>query len=128
MGSYGWCSSCRCSKGSRVSACIDLLSCRSSPVCEYFGRDSRYFRAANPSAIERHIYSVPIPKTSDSTETRMEPKSLTDSSHLGFYDTSFSPEAGFYLLSYQGPNIPWQRVVRADDASEYLTPYCQSGG
>ena len=34
---------------------------------------------------------------------------------LGQYSADFSPEAGFYLLSYEGPKIPWQRVVKTND-------------
>lgn len=81
---------------------------------------NRYFKAANPSAIERHIYSVPIPASISSTEAAVEPKSLTDTSDPSYFSTSFSPQAGFYLLSYEGPNIPWQRVVRANDSSKKL--------
>ncbi|KII86043.1 hypothetical protein PLICRDRAFT_44497 [Plicaturopsis crispa FD-325 SS-3] len=74
-----------------------------------------YFQAANPSSIERHLYSVPIP-TSASFEL-VEPTSLTDSSVPSFYATNFSPQAGFYLLSYQGPNVPWQRVIQANNTA-----------
>jgi hypothetical protein len=84
----------------------------------------RYFLAAYPSAIERNIFSVPIPATISSTESNVEPKALSDSSNPSFYSTSFSPEAGFYLMSYEGPNIPWQRIVQTDNASESgLIPY-----
>lgn len=50
---------------------------------------------------------------------KAEMKSLTFSAESSYYATSFSPEAGFYLLSYQGPNIPWQRVIKADDEGEF---------
>lgn len=85
----------------------------------YFDCLDRYFQAAYPSAIERRIFSVSIPTTINPTEFKVEPKALTDSSDPSFYTTKFSPEAGFYLLSYAGPNIPWQRVVQADNPSEY---------
>lgn len=42
---------------------------------------------------------------------------LTDASDPSFYSASFSPQAGFYLLSYQGPDIPWQRIIQAGDKS-----------
>jgi dipeptidyl aminopeptidase B len=38
---------------------------------------------------------------------------LTDASVPSFYTASFSPRAGFYLLSYDGPGVPWQRIVGA---------------
>jgi dipeptidyl aminopeptidase/acylaminoacyl peptidase len=36
---------------------------------------------------------------------------------LGQHSASFSPKAGFYLLSYDGPNVPWQRVIKTNDTS-----------
>ncbi|KAA1470272.1 dipeptidyl aminopeptidase [Dentipellis sp. KUC8613] len=69
-----------------------------------------YFQAANPSSVERHIYSVQLPGT-ESQEKQDAPKALTDTSAPSWYSASFSPEGGFYLLNYDGPNIPWQRVV-----------------
>ncbi|KZP28645.1 hypothetical protein FIBSPDRAFT_728579 [Athelia psychrophila] len=78
-----------------------------------------YFQAANPSPIERHIYSVSIPASIASAQvaSQVAPTALTDESEPSFYDASFSPQAGFYLLSYQGPDIPWQRVIEASDSS-----------
>jgi dipeptidyl aminopeptidase B len=32
-----------------------------------------------------------------------------------YYGTDFSPKAGFYLLSYEGPGIPWQKVIDVED-------------
>ena len=26
--------------------------------------------------------------------------------------------ASFYLLSYEGPNVPWQRVVKTNDSGK----------
>ncbi|EGO22671.1 hypothetical protein SERLADRAFT_350525 [Serpula lacrymans var. lacrymans S7.9] len=71
-----------------------------------------YFQAATPS-IERHIYSVSL--ALDSSFIPAEPTPLTDTSSPSSYSASFSPEAGFYLLSYQGPNVPWQRVIQVDN-------------
>ncbi|XP_006461711.1 hypothetical protein AGABI2DRAFT_185824 [Agaricus bisporus var. bisporus H97] len=78
-----------------------------------------YFEAANPSSIERHIYSVPIP-TIDSPDT-VEPIALTDTLTPSWYDADFSPKAGFYVLSYNGPQVPWQKVLRTDDTDFELT-------
>lgn len=84
---------------------------------------SRYFVAAKASSIERHLYSVPLPSLvrsapaeSDApTYEKVEPTELTDASERAYYGVDFSPQAGFYLLSYDGPNIPWQKVVKAGD-------------
>ncbi|KAL0954070.1 hypothetical protein HGRIS_005220 [Hohenbuehelia grisea] len=78
-----------------------------------------YFLAANPSSIERHLYSVPLP-TINKVET-VEPTPLTDITKQSSYGVDFSPEAGFYLLSYEGPSIPWQKVVQVDNKGfEYV--------
>lgn len=83
-----------------------------------------YFIAANPS-IERHIYSVSLP-TKDELEKYKSGKmklpaaqNLTDTSSPGFYDASFSPQAGFHLLG-QKNGIPWQKVHKVDDPGTYL--------
>lgn len=71
----------------------------------------RYFIAAKPS-VERHLFSAPIPISS--SEKSVEPRALTDTTKPGYYQAKFSPEAGFYVLSYLGPNIPWTKVVSVD--------------
>ncbi|KAG6870802.1 hypothetical protein C0992_012414, partial [Termitomyces sp. T32_za158] len=48
-----------------------------------------YFEAANPSSVERHVYSVPLPK--DLKLKIKEPTALTDATKPAFYSTSFSP-------------------------------------
>ncbi|KAF5379515.1 hypothetical protein D9615_006521 [Tricholomella constricta] len=74
-----------------------------------------YFEAANPSSIERHVYSTPLPK--DVPFQAVEPTALTDVTKPAYYSTSFSPGAGFYVLDYQGPTIPWQKIVQVGNSS-----------
>ncbi|KAK9782108.1 putative Dipeptidyl peptidase IV N-terminal region-domain-containing protein [Seiridium cardinale] len=62
-----------------------------------------YFRTTKESSIQRHIYSVKL----DGTDL----KAITDTSKEGYYSASFSSNAGYLLLSYQGPGIPWQKVL-----------------
>lgn len=82
-----------------------------------------YFIAANP-AVERHLYSVPLPTRTEleayRSASRPVPKAtpLTDTKKPGFYDVSFSPQAGFYLLN-QRNGLPWQRVYKVGDSSEW---------
>lgn len=77
-----------------------------------------YFIAANPS-IERHVYSVQLPTSKELEEYKSgkasppPAKNLTDTSLPGFYDASFSPKAGYYLLG-QKNGIPWQKVNKVD--------------
>ncbi|KAI9798433.1 MAG: hypothetical protein M1833_004827 [Piccolia ochrophora] len=62
-----------------------------------------YFIAAKEAPIQRHIYSV----TLDGSDLR----SISDTSKEGYYGVSISKGAGYALLSYNGPNVPWQEVI-----------------
>lgn len=75
----------------------------------------RFFQAANPSSIERHIYIIPIPTTASvGTE---KPKPLTNTAVPSYYDASFSHQGGYYLLSYNGPSAPWQNILQPGNSS-----------
>ncbi|KAK4701884.1 dipeptidyl aminopeptidase B, partial [Phenoliferia sp. Uapishka_3] len=78
-----------------------------------------YFIAANPS-IERHLYSVPLPSAATFAALKAgtaptPPTILTNTTAPGFHSTSFSPFGSFYVLNYNGPDIPWQRLVKVED-------------
>ncbi|KAL2886135.1 putative dipeptidyl-aminopeptidase B [Ceratocystis lukuohia] len=62
-----------------------------------------YFVSTKESSIQRHVYSVKL----DGSDL----KPLTNVSTEGYYDVSFSDGAGFALLSYRGPDIPWQKII-----------------
>lgn len=62
-----------------------------------------YFIATKESPIQRHVYSVKL----DGSGLQ----SITNTSEEGYYDISFSTGSGYALLSYQGPDIPWQKVI-----------------
>jgi len=40
---------------------------------------------------------------------------LTDIGVPGYHAVSFSPRAGFYVLNYQGPEIPRQTLITVDE-------------
>ncbi|KAL8947102.1 MAG: hypothetical protein Q9222_006577, partial [Ikaeria aurantiellina] len=62
-----------------------------------------YFISTKDGSTQRHVYSVKL----DGTDL----KSVSDTSKAGYYDVSFSTGAGYALLSYQGPDVPWQKVI-----------------
>ena len=92
-----------------------------------------YFTAANPTPYQRNIYSAPLPIPPKDikpptpsnpnpgpllqSNTEANVTALTDTSTPSWYTASFSPKAGFYLLSYQGPLVPWQSVYRTDKSA-----------
>jgi dipeptidyl aminopeptidase len=82
-----------------------------------------YFVAAAPSSFERHVYSVPLPSAA-LPALSSEPVIFTsakdggpDAGELGYYSAQFSPAGGYALLNYEGPNVPWQRVLSTRNAS-----------
>lgn len=83
-------------------------------------RRFRYFTSTKASSIERHIYSIALPKTKEDLAKKAEPVALTDDTKTAFYRASFSPEAGFYVLSYEGPGVPSQKVVQVDNSSAFF--------
>ena len=75
-----------------------------------------YFRAASPTSIERNIYSIKVPIDAQSPAVK-RPTALTDTSVASYYSASFSPSAGFYLLSYEGPGVPFQKLIKVGNES-----------
>lgn len=69
-----------------------------------------YFIGTKESSIQRHVYTVKI----DGTDL----KPMTETSQEAYYSASFSSGAGYALLNYQGPNIPWQKVVSTPSNTE----------
>ena len=61
-----------------------------------------YFRATRNGSVQRHVYRVNLDGSS------LQP--VTDTSMEAYYDVSFSTGAGFALLNYLGPSIPYQKV------------------
>jgi dipeptidyl aminopeptidase B len=66
-----------------------------------------YFIATKESSIQRHAYRVKLDGTGF--------EAITDTSSDGYYEVSFSTGAGYALVAYAGPNIPWQKVISMPD-------------
>ncbi len=62
-----------------------------------------YFVATKESSTQRHAYTVNL---LDGTALQH----YTEHRKESYYDVSFSTGIGFALVSYQGPDIPWQEV------------------
>ncbi|KAG0133841.1 putative dipeptidyl peptidase IV (Dpp4) [Tuber indicum] len=61
-----------------------------------------YYQSAERDSTERHIFSVSL-----DGKTK---KSLVNITKEGYYVAIFSPGLGYYILSYKGPNLPWQEL------------------
>lgn len=66
-----------------------------------------YFQSTRKSSIERHIYSVNL----KDKETHHEVKNITDVSSSGWFSGSFSSGSRFLLLTYSGPDVPYQKLL-----------------
>ncbi|KAK5996817.1 Dipeptidyl peptidase 4 [Cladobotryum mycophilum] len=76
-------------------------------------RDLIYYSSTTHHSTERHIYSV-------SYKTK-EIKSLVDDKVAAVWSASFSSEGGFYILSYRGPDVPYQELYSVNDAKPLRT-------
>jgi dipeptidyl aminopeptidase len=74
-----------------------------SPYAVDLNSNIVYFVATKESSIQRHVYQVKL------TGEGLAP--ITDTSAEGYYAASFSTGAGYALLTYQGPGIPWQKII-----------------
>ena len=62
-----------------------------------------YFTGTKEGSIQRHSYKVSL--------DGQTLEAVTDTTQEGYYDVSYSKLAGFALVSYKGPRIPWQKVI-----------------
>ncbi|KAK4150269.1 dipeptidyl peptidase IV N-terminal region-domain-containing protein [Chaetomidium leptoderma] len=74
-----------------------------SPYAVDLDKNVVYFVATKESSIQRHVYQVEL--------TGNGLTSVSDTSSEAYYTVSFSTGAGYALLSYKGPGIPWQKVI-----------------
>jgi len=70
-----------------------------------------YFLGTKDGSTQRHVYRVKLDGTG------LLP--YTNTTAEGYYEASFSSGAGYALINYRGPDIPWQRVLS--------TPYNKDG-
>ena len=76
----------------------------SAPSAVDLANNIVYFVATKESPIQRQVYSV---KLLDGSDLR----SVTEAGKEGYYDVSFSHGAGYALVSYNGPEVPWQELI-----------------
>ncbi|KAH7306135.1 dipeptidyl peptidase IV N-terminal region-domain-containing protein [Rhexocercosporidium sp. MPI-PUGE-AT-0058] len=61
-----------------------------------------YYTSTERNSMERHLYSVGLDGKGK--------KSLVDDSKPGVWTASFSAGGGYYILSYNGPDLPYQKL------------------
>lgn len=75
-------------------------------------RELVYFLSTRHHSTSRHLYSVSY------TTGVVTP--LVNDQEAAYYSASFSPAGGYYLLSYEGPNVPYQEMY-ATNSTEPLS-------
>ena len=75
-----------------------------------------YYISTERDSTERHLYSVSL------TNPGAKKTNLVDVGAPGYWGASFSTGGGYYLLSYNGPDIPWQKLysISADGSKHTL--------
>lgn len=73
------------------------------PAAYDFVTDKVYFLSTEKSTIERHLYSVNLDGTNKTA--------VTDVSQEAWFDASFSKGARYLLLTYNGPDVPYQKLI-----------------
>lgn len=75
-----------------------------------------WFISTQKSSIERHLYYV-------SLDEPLKIHEVTDTSKDGYYRAGFSSGSRFALLTYMGPEVPYQKVIDFQKADEPKTLY-----
>ncbi|KAK0110829.1 diacylglycerol pyrophosphate phosphatase, variant 2 [Cadophora gregata f. sp. sojae] len=71
-----------------------------------------YYTSTERNSMERHLYSVGL--------DGQNKKSLVDDSSPGVWTASFSAGGGYYILSYNGPELPYQKLYSTKSPSTAL--------
>lgn len=71
-----------------------------------------YFESTKHHSTERHIYSV--------SYTTLEITPLVNDTVPAVWSASFSPQGKYYILSYNGPDVPYQELYASNNTVEPL--------
>ncbi|KAF2431393.1 putative dipeptidyl peptidase 4 [Tothia fuscella] len=66
-----------------------------------------YYTSSERHPTESHVYGI--------SYRTLQKFSISDVTKPGFSSASFSPGGGYYVLSYQGPNVPYQELYSVED-------------
>ncbi|KAJ2996363.1 hypothetical protein NUW58_g995 [Xylaria curta] len=75
-------------------------------------RELIYFTSTEHDSTERHVYSV--------SYATGEKKALVDDTVTATWGASFSSGGGYYILSYRGPDVPYQELYAINDTTTPL--------
>jgi dipeptidyl-peptidase 4 len=76
-------------------------------------RELIYYTSTERHSIDRHIYSV--------SYTTLEKTPIVDDTIPASWSASFSSGGGYYILTYQGPGVPFQEVFSINSTEAIST-------
>lgn len=68
-----------------------------------------FYSSTQRHSTERHVYSVSFDGTNK--------KAVVDDTKPGYWTASFSSGGGYYILSYNGPELPYQKLFSINSTS-----------
>lgn len=71
-----------------------------------------YYTSTEHHSTERHVYSF--------NYVTGQKTALVDDTSAGYWSASFSSKGNYYILSYQGPDVPYQEVYSVNSTSAPL--------
>ncbi|ORX50588.1 hypothetical protein DM01DRAFT_1096895 [Hesseltinella vesiculosa] len=74
-----------------------------------------HYVSTERSFLERHLYTISLDHANPA-ETKVCLTCPTDDDVKGYYSASFSPNFGYFILNYLGPDVPRTVVRKVDDA------------
>ncbi|CAO3598198.1 unnamed protein product [Absidia cylindrospora] len=80
-----------------------------------------HFLSTERSPLERHLYTISLHDGADPSTTKQCLTCPGDIDTHAYYRVSFSPLAGYYVLYYDGPEIPTTLMKNVDDPSFELS-------
>jgi dipeptidyl-peptidase-4 len=69
-----------------------------------------YYQSTERHSTERHVYSVSL--------DGKKKKALVDDKKAGTWTASFSADGGYYILSYNGPELPYQKLYSTKSSTK----------
>lgn len=79
-----------------------------------------YYLSTEHHSTERHLYSI--------NYFTGEKTALVDDSVPAYWSASFSSKGDYYILSYQGPDVPYQEVYSVNSTTSPLTVLTSNAG
>ncbi|KAL4793760.1 putative dipeptidyl peptidase 4 [Aspergillus venezuelensis] len=76
-------------------------------------RELVYYLSTQHHSTERHLYSV--------SYSTFEIKPLVDDKVAAYWSASFSANSGYYILTYSGPDVPYQELYSANQTAPIRT-------